>query len=171
MSLDAQDTYFTFNGFNSPANPLNVIYADGERASGETGQFNIIVEDSAGEINKDHLRNCMVRLSYGKTETTMVPWMVGYCDVFEIREPRSYYMEYLLSGPSSKIRAAELMLLVRKSTSNMNDANFGIANLVMDMIKKRESRPLNDKDITDNLGSSCRSSISWWRHSGLYKRY
>ena len=147
MSLDAQDTFFTFNGFNSPANPLNVIYADGERASGETGQFNIIVEDCAGEINKDHLRNCMVRLSYGKTEATMVPWMVGYADVFDIREPRSYYMEYLLSGPSSKIRAAELMLLVRKATSNMNDANFGIANIIMDMIKKRESRPLNDKDI------------------------
>ena len=147
MSLDAQDTFFTFNGFNSPDNPLNVIYADGERASGETGQFNIIVEDCAGEINKDHLRNCMVRLSYGKTEATMIPWMVGYADVFEINEPRSYYMDYKLSGPSSKIRAAELMLLVRKATSNMNDANFGIANIVMDMIKKRESRPLNDKDI------------------------
>jgi len=147
MSLNLQDTFFTFDGFLSPDNPLNVIYADAERASGETGQFNVIVEDCAGDINKDRLRNCVVRLEFGKTTTTMIPYFMGYADVFEIREPRSYYMEYLLSGPSTKVRAAELMLLVRKATNNMNDANFGIANLIMDMIKKRESRPLNDKDI------------------------
>ena len=147
MSLDTLDTYFTFNGFLSPDNPINVIYADGERAAGETGQFSIIVEDSNGEINKDHLRNCVVRMSFGKTEVTLLPWMVGYADIFEIREPRSYYMEYLLSGPSSKIRAAELMLLVRKSTSKINDKDFGIGNLVQDMIKTRTARPLNDKDI------------------------
>jgi hypothetical protein len=151
-SLNGQDTYFTFNAFNSPNNPINIIYVDCERASNETGQFNIIVEDSAGEINKDHLRNCRVLIEFGKTQSTFIPYLVGYADVFNIEEPRGYYMQYKLSGPSSKIRAAELMLLIRKATTKINDKNFGIANLVKDMIKKRESRPLNDKDFQTLTG-------------------
>ena len=152
QSPDGQDTYFHFNGFTSPDNPINVIYADSERAAGETGQFSIIVEDCAGEINKDHLDNARVLIQYGKTEATMIPFLVGYADIFDIREPRDYYMEYLMSGPSSKIRAAELMLLVRKATSKINDKDFGIANLVQDMIKRRASRPLNDRDIASLTG-------------------
>lgn len=151
-SLDGSDTYFDFNAFKSPENPINIIYVDAERAAWETGQWNVIVEDCAGEINKDHLRNCRVLIQFGKTEATLLPYMVGYADIFDIREPRGYYTEYLLSGPSSKIRAAELMLLVRKATSKINDKNFGIANLVKDMIKKRESRPLNDKDFQSITG-------------------
>ena len=55
QSLNGQDTYFTFNSFNSPNNPINLIYADCERAASETGQFSVIIEDCAGDINKDHL--------------------------------------------------------------------------------------------------------------------
>lgn len=151
-SLNGQDTYFVFNGFNSPLNPLNIIYVDAERAAFETGQFNVIVEDSNGEINKDHLRNARVLIQFGKTEATMIPYFVGYADIFDIREPRGYYMEYLLSGPSSKVRAAELMLLVRKATSRINDKDFGIANLVKQMVKTREARPLNDRDFATITG-------------------
>ena len=94
-------------------------------------------------------------ITFGKTETTTIPYFIGFADIFDIREPRSYYTEYLLSGPSSKIRAAELMLLVRRATSKINDKDFGIANLIKYMVKTKTARPLNDREIQMLTGWVC----------------
>ena len=77
----------------------------------ETGTFNAVIEDSNNVIAKDHIRDARVTIEFGRTAATLRPFMVGYGDIFTDRRPRSFYQEYLISGPSSKIRAAELMLL------------------------------------------------------------
>jgi hypothetical protein len=131
-SNDGADTYFTHNGFTPTPSTINVIYSDCERAAGETGSFNIIVEDSGNIITKDHLRNSKVYIQLGKTEPTLQYYMVGKGRVFQIRRPRSYYQEYLISGPSTKVRAAELMLLWRKSTDKINNPDYGVGQLVIE---------------------------------------
>ena len=115
-NLEGDNIYFTHSPLDS-IQDINVIYADCERASFETGSFNIVVEDSDNIIAKDHLRNARVTIELGKTLATMKPFMIGYADIFQDRRPRNFYQDYLLTGPGSKIRAAELMLLMRKAAT------------------------------------------------------
>ncbi len=151
-NLDGTVTYHTFNGFNSPNNDLNLVYVDCERSAAETGSFNIVIQDLSNIVNKDHLRNARVLMEFGKSTTSFLPYFIGYADIFQNRRPRSFYQEYLLSGPSSKIQAAELMLLIRKATNKARNPDYGIGNLVVDMVTKRKSRPLNREDIQQITG-------------------
>lgn len=128
---------------------INLVYLDNERASFETGSFNAVVEDSNNIINKDHLRNAKVKLSFGKTEPTLIPYFIGYADIFQTRRPRNNYQEYLLTGPSTKIQATELMLLIRKAADDPNNPKYGIANLIIEAITTRKWRPLNREDIQE----------------------
>src|SRR4030095_11987265 len=158
-SIDGTDTYFTFDGFASPGtNPINAIYCDAERAVGETGVFNVIVEDSANIINKDHLRNTKVYLDFGKTSSTLKQFFIGFGDIFTIRRPRSYYQEYLISGPSTRIRAAELYISRRQASdiqdiddpSIIPDPNYNVNKIFKDSLTKSSWRPL-DKEAIDDL--------------------
>ena len=125
------------------------MYLDVERAISETGSFNMVVEDSANAITKENLSFLRVEIELGKTLTSLTPYFTGYIDIPRTNRPRSFYQEYLLSGPSSKIQAAELMLLYRKAADDPNNPKYGIANLVKDMITKRVWRPLNTQDVQE----------------------
>jgi hypothetical protein len=160
-SLDGEDTYFTFDGFATPgSNTINAIYCDAERAVGETGVFNLLVEDSANIINKDHLRNTKVYLDFGKTSSTLKQFFVGFADIFTIRRPRSYYQEYLIAGPSTRIRAAELFISRRQASDiqaiddpTINpDPFYNVNNLFEESLTDRKWRPLNKEAIDDLTG-------------------
>jgi hypothetical protein len=160
-SLDSTDTYFTFSPMES-IQELNLMYLDAERAISETGSFNTVIEDSQDVIAKDHLRNARVTIEFGRTTDTLTPFFVGYGDIFNIRRPRSYYQEYLVNGPSTKIIASELMLLYRKAADDPNNPNYGIANLVISSIKDRKWRPLNDRgidEVTERQGPGWDASL------------
>jgi len=156
-SLDGLTTYFTFDGF-AGSNPINVIYVDAERAMGETGLFNVIVEDSTGTIDKDHLRNMKVYIDFGKSQSEWKQFFIGFADVFVIRRPRSYYQEYLITGPSSRIQAAELYLSRREASDIQNidnptvvgDPKFNINKIFRNSLTKSSWRPLN-KEAVDEL--------------------
>jgi hypothetical protein len=148
-SLDSTDTYFTFSPLENLTTDLNLVYLDTERASFETGSFNAVVEDSQNIINKDHLRNAKVKISFGKTASTTIPYFIGYADISQTRRPRNNYQEYLLTGPSTKIQATELMLLIRKAADDPNNPKYGIANLIIEAITTRKWRPLNRDDIQE----------------------
>ncbi len=147
-SLDGTDTYFTWSPLED-VKELNLFYLDAERAVAETGSFNCVIEDSNNVISKDHLRNARVTIEFGRTAATLQPFMIGYGDIFTDRRPRSFYQEYLISGPSTKIRAAELMLLLRKAADDPLNPKYGIGNIVRDSIKDRKWRPLNREDIKE----------------------
>jgi hypothetical protein len=151
-SNDGADTYFTHDGFAPNPSTINVIYSDCERASGETGSFNIIVEDSDNIINKDHLQNTKVYILLGKEQAGLKYWFVGKGRIFNVRRPRSFYQEYLISGPSTKTRAAELMLLWRKSTDKTNNPDYNIGQLVIDSMTDSKPRPLNREAFDDITG-------------------
>lgn len=151
IDIDDRQRYYQFNAFEG-SNLINPIYVDCERAVNETGTFNLIVEDSNNEITKDHLNNCRIYIQFGKTFGTKRTFFAGFADIFKIRRPRNNYVEYLLSGPSTKIQLSELMLLQRKSTSKPNNPTYSIAQLVIDMIKTRKARPLNRQGIDSLTG-------------------
>ena len=154
-SPDAATTYFTFDGFAGGANPVNVIYCDAERAIGETGVFNIIVEDSQNLIDRDKLRNTKVFLDFGKSQSEWKQFLIGYADIFSRRRPRTNYMEYLISGPTTRIQAAELYISRRQASSIQNiddptvvpDPRFNLNKLFSDSLTKRGWRPLNKEAI------------------------
>ena len=155
-SPDGSDLYFTFDGFAAPGtNEINVTYVDAERAIGETGVFNVIVEDSDNLINKDHLRNTKVYLDFGKSSATLKQFFIGFADIFTIRRPRSFYQEYLITGPSTKIQAAELYISRRQASDILDidnpsivpDPFFNINNLFHESLEKRKWRPLNQDAI------------------------
>lgn len=147
-SLDGLDTYFTWSPLEN-TREMNLIYLDCERAQQETGTFNAVIEDSNNVLAKDHLRFARVEISFGRTAATLKPYFAGFADVPEDRRPRSFYQEYLLSGPGTKIQAAELMLLLRKAADDPNNPNYGMGNLVRDSITDRKWRPLNREDIQE----------------------
>jgi hypothetical protein len=128
---------------------LNIMYMDVERAMGETGSFNMVIEDSANAITKENLSFLRLEIELGKTIASLKPYFVGYVDIPKSNRPRSFYQEHLLSGPSSKIQASELMLLYRKSADDSNNPRYGIGNLVREMITGRLWRPLNTQDVQE----------------------
>ncbi len=166
-SLDGEDTYFTFDGF-SGSNPINCVYCDAERAVGETGVFNVIVEDSNNIINKDHLRNTKVYLDFGKTSSTFKQFFIGFADIFVIRRPRSFYQEYLITGPSTRIQAAELYISRRQASNIQNiddptivpDPFYNINNIFEESLTDRKWRPLNKEAVDDLTGWHDTSLIS-----------
>jgi len=150
-SLDAQDTYFTFSPMEN-IREINLMYMDVERAVSETGTMNMVIEDSQNVLAKDHINNARVTIELGKTLASLTPYFVGYADNFDDSRPRSYYQEYRVNGPSTKIRASELKLLYRKSADDPNNPNYGIGNLICEMIKKRKWRPLDRDDVEEETG-------------------
>jgi hypothetical protein len=158
-SLDGTDTYFTFDGFEN-TNPINVIYADAERAVQETGIFNTIIEDSSNTIEKDHLRNMKVYMDFGKSQSEWKQFFIGFADIFIIRRPRSYYQEYLITGPSTRIQAAELYLSRRQASDIQNvddptvvgDPKYNINKIFKDSLTKSSYRPLNKEPLDELTG-------------------
>ena len=150
-SLDADDEYFVWSPLENISDII-LEYMDCERAISETGSFNMVIDDSTNVLNKDHIKNARVIIELGRTTATLKPFMIGYCDIFNDARPRSFSQEYRISGPSTKIRAAELMLLIRKAADDPNNPKYGIANLVKSSITDRKWRPLNRQDIEEVTG-------------------
>jgi hypothetical protein len=154
-SLDGLTTHFTFDGFAGGTNPLNCIYMDVERAIGETGVFNIIVEDSHNVIDRSKLENMKVYIELGKSPASYKQFFIGFADIFTIRRPRTNYMEYLLTGPSTRIQAAELKISRRQASKIQDisnpkvvpDAAYNINNIFKNSLTKSSWRPLNQDAI------------------------
>ena len=152
-SLDGEDIYLTWSPLEN-VRDMNIVYLDAEKAAAETGSFNTVISDSNNVLAKDHIRNARITIEFGRTTATLLPYFIGYADIFHTSRPRSYHQEYVVNGPSSKIQAAELMLLYRKAADDPNNPKYGIANLIIDMIKKRVWRPLNREDVEQITGWS-----------------
>jgi hypothetical protein len=162
-TLNGDDTLMEFNAFDTAHADMLVSYCDAERAEQEIGTGNVVIIDNDNLINKDHIKSVRVELSFAKPDVIQdhvgglvydydvdfIPFLAYESEAAVIRRPKNYWMEYLLSGPSTKHRAADLMLLMRKATKKANNPDYGIANLVIQMFKARKARPLNDRDIDD----------------------
>ena len=162
-TLNGDDTLMEFNSFDNAHADMNVVYVDAERAIQEIGVGNTVIVDNDGIINKDHIKSTRVELSFAKPivsvdhtegivydyDVPFIPFLAYESEVAEVRRPRNYWMEYLLSGPGTKHRAADIMLLIRKSTNKINNPDYAVGNLIADTLTSRKWRPENDKDIDE----------------------
>jgi len=158
FSPDGDDFYFSFNGFSNPED-VNVMYMDTSNTIGESGDFNIIIEDSANIVEKDHIRNAKVKIELGKTEADLSYFMIGFADIFDIQRPRTAFQQYRVSGFGSAIQASELLMLIRQAANednegnlNTNDPKFTVKRLFQRAVQESKFRPLNRHSLGDFTG-------------------
>jgi hypothetical protein len=162
-NLEGNDTYFTWNGFDSPASrPFNLFYMDCEGGVNETGSFNLIIEDSDNQLQRDRVQFAKVYIELGRTQSEFETFIVGFADIFTPRRPRSFYLEHQVSGPGTRVQSSELMLLIRKATDKKNNPDYQIGNLVEESITGRKWRPLNK-------GNDDIERLTHWNTGGIDK--
>ena len=137
----------TFDAFGTK--DFNLIYVDMENAIGDNGFFNIVIEDSEDVIPRELLENTKVILELGKQSSEYKFFLTGFAKKFHIRNPRSFYQEYLLSGYGSWKRADELFLQRREVPKDNR-----IWKLLENSYKNSSWRPSNDDSIEDLVGWS-----------------
>lgn len=152
IDVENPDTYFTYDSFDQPSTPFRLEYVDCDNAMGETGTFNILIEDSNNVIAKDHLVNTKVFIELGKTQSELQHFLIGFADIMDISRPRTNFQEYRISGFGSQIQAQELLLLMRQSAKSDTDKNFSVASLFARAIQERKMRPMNREDIEGITG-------------------
>jgi hypothetical protein len=153
-TIDGDDTLYTFNGFDTD-NDISVAQCNMENAIGETGTFNILINDHNNVIPKDNIHNVKVFLELGKTEATLQHFLIGYGDLFDIDRPGTNVQFYNLSGFGSKIWAYQLYIH-RRETYKRNESDAKIYNIIDNALTKRLWRPLKkqDESIQDITGWS-----------------
>jgi hypothetical protein len=164
-SRDGEDTYYTFDSFINN-NPINVIYCDAENAIGETGVTNILIEDSARDIDTSLIdKGNKVIVQIAKEQSEFVePWtyfLVGYVRGFRTQRPRTNELLYELRAYGTKVIWSERLINMKKSTRNPKTSHE-LKNLIRSLIKDRASYPykntisgqikgLSTADIADEL--------------------
>lgn len=153
-TIDGADTLYTYNAFDS-SHDISIASCEMENAIGETGTFNITVNDHNNEIGKDSIHNVKVFLELGKTSTSFQPFMIGYGDIFDIDRPQTNAQFYNISGFGSKIWAYQLFIN-RRETYRLSESDARIYNIVDNALTKRKWRPLkeSDRSIEDITGFS-----------------
>ena len=162
-SLKGDDTYFTWNGFDSVnSRPFNLFYMDCEGRVNETGSFSFVIEDSDNQLERDRVEFAKVYIELGRTQSEFETFIIGFADIFTPRRPRSFYQEHLVSGPGTRVQSSDLMLLIRKATDKPNNPDYAIGNLVEESITERKWRPLNK-------GSDDIERLTGWSTAGIDK--
>jgi hypothetical protein len=155
-SIDVEDpqTYFIYDSFDQPSTPFRLEYLDCDNAMGETGTFNIIIEDSNNVLAKDHLHNTKVFIELGKTQSELQHFLIGFADIMDVGRPRTNFQEYRISGFGSQVQAQELLLLQRQSGKSDNDSEYSVKRLFERAMTERKARPMNREPIDDVTGWS-----------------
>ncbi len=153
------DQLYQFDAFQA-SNPIVVTGCDMENAVGETGTFNIYIDDSNNELGKDNIHHVKVFLELGKTTTSLEHFMIGYADVFTVDRPWTNYQTYVLNGFGSKLWAYQLYIN-RREKYKKGESDAKIYNIIDNALTKRKWRPLktSDESIQDITGWS-RDGIS-----------
>lgn len=145
------DPLYVFNGFEA-SNPITVTYCDMENAIGETGTFNIEINDNNNEIAKDNLHNVKVFLELGKTSTSFKHFMIGFGDIFRVDRPATNWQSYTINGFGTKTWAYQLYIS-RREKYKKGESDAKVYNIIDNALTKRLWRPLKEhvesiKDIT-----------------------
>jgi len=159
-TIDGDDTLYTFDGFDPDASEIVVTNVNMEGAVGESGTFDINIDDSNGQMQKDNIHNVKVFLELGKTQAAYEHFLIGYGDVFKDDRPATNFQQYNISGFGSWIMAYRLMIH-RREKYKRTESDAKVYNIVDNAFTKRLWRPLkkHDESIQDITGWS-RDGIS-----------
>ena len=158
MTIDGLQTLYTFNAFNG-SNPIGISYYDMENAIGETGTFNLVINDHNNQIPKDNIHNVKVKLELGKTSSSFQPFLIGFGDIFQVDRSINNTQYYNISGFGTRIWASQLYIH-RREKYRKDESDAKVYNIVDNAFTKRKWRPLKDQDISIE-------DITGWDKSGI----
>lgn len=164
----ADNTIYTSNAFDLENSNIILSYLECELAKGETGYFNIIIEDYTNTVTLEDLQTSKVFIELGKSSAALEHFLIGYPDRVAISRPESNRIQYNITGYGSQIRANELLVSVREAssivgvddpTSNL-DARFNTNNIIERVLTDRTYRPLKRESVEDVTGWTIGTGIS-----------
>jgi len=168
-------TIYTSDAFDLGNSNIIINALDAELAKGETGYFNLIIEDYTNTISLSSLQTCKVYIELGKSSATLQHFMIGYPDRVTVSRPQSNRIQYNISGFGTQIRAGELYVSVREASSivsvddatSQQDPRFNINQIVERVITDKTYRPLKRESLQDltswtttGISSSCDINVS-----------
>jgi len=151
-TVDGADTLYTYDSFDSN-HDINIGHVEMENAVGETGTFNIMIQDHNNVIPKDNIHSVKVFLELGKTQASYQHFLIGYGDIFSVDRARTNSQLYFLDGFGSKLWAYQLYIS-RKETYKKDESDAKVYNILDNALTKRLWRPLKkaDRSISDITG-------------------
>lgn len=161
-------TVYTSDAFDLAGSNIILSYIDVEDAKGESGNFNIVIEDYTNTISLSSLQTSKVFIELGKSSATLSHFMIGYPDRVIVSRPQSNRIQYNISGFGTKIRATELYVSVREASSISDvensqsnaDVAFNINNIVTRVLTDKTYRPLKREAIISDLTAWTTAGIS-----------
>ncbi len=167
-------TIYTSDAFDLGSSNIILSYVDAELAKGETGFFNIVIEDYTNTISLSSLQTCKVYIELGKSSATLEHFLIGYPDRVTVSRPQSNRIQYNITGFGTQIRASELYVSVREASSivgvddatSQNDSRFNINQIIERVITDKTYRPLKRESISDltswttaGISSTCNINV------------
>ena len=152
---------YVFNAFNT-SNPISIANLDMENAIGETGSFNMTINDHDNVFSKDHLHSVKVKLELGKTTSSFQHFMQGFSDVFSVDRPGTGAQFYHLTGFGTKIWAYQLYIH-RRQKLKKGETDAKVWRIIHDALTHRKWRPLKTAD--DSI-----ADITGWSDDGISQK-
>jgi len=169
-------TVYTSNAFDLAGSNIYISYIDCELAKGETGNFNIVIEDYTNTISLSSLQTSKVFIELGKSSATLEHFLIGFPDRVIVSRPQSNRIQYNITGFGTQIQASELHVSVREASTiaavddatSQNDVKFNVNQIITRVLTDKTYRPLKREsiitDLTDwttgGISSACNVNVS-----------
>jgi len=152
-------TVYTSNAFDLNGSNLNISYLDVEAAKGETGNFNIVIEDYTNTVSLSSLQTSKVFIELGKSSATLEHFLIGFPDRVIVSRPQSNRIQYNVTGFGTQIQASELHVSVREASTiaavddatSQNDVKFNVNQIIERVLTDKTYRPLKRESIITDL--------------------
>ncbi|TVM01240.1 MAG: hypothetical protein CV087_11120 [Candidatus Brocadia sp. WS118] len=150
---------YTSNAFDLNGSNLNISYLDVEAAKGETGNFNIVIEDYTNTVSLSSLQTSKVFIELGKSSATLEHFLIGFPDRVIVSRPQSNRIQYNVTGFGTQIQASELHVSVREASTiaavddatSQNDVKFNVNQIIERVLTDKTYRPLKRESIITDL--------------------
>jgi hypothetical protein len=162
-SRDGEDTYYTFDGFINN-NDINVVYCDADNAVGETGVTNILIEDSARDIDTSLInKGKKVVVQIAKTQAEyQEDWsyfLVAYIRGYREHRPRTGQLLHEIRAYGTKVIFAEREVNMKKQTENVKSSHL-LKNLIKSLINDKASYPFGKPTLKNQIVGLSNAGVS-----------
>jgi len=155
MDRDETEIYYTFDSFVNN-NEVKVIYCDADNGVGETGQANILIEDSTKQLDESLFsEGKKIKFQIAKTQAEFKEdwsyFLVAYIRGFKKQRPRTGEMLYELRAYGTKVIFGEREVNMKKQTTSETNSKFMLKTLVRSLIKDKESYPFRKPTLINQI--------------------
>lgn len=107
---DLSSTYLTYDAFAPPSSGPALTYVSVEKAMGQTGEIDIVIEDSAKDLDSGVGQGNKFVLSISSDGVSYDNFLAGWIREYSVRRPSAGIREVRLHGYGNAIRANERLV-------------------------------------------------------------